>query len=243
MHGPGCGTWRPPISKKPTSCRALVQPGHSTCTRYCACGCVTTMDTGRPASSWSKSLTIRMIPAPGRRRKSPAPACWSPNAALAPDRLVLLTQRAVDSGKSVLRVASLATALYRAGQYDLALELLKETKAANSPAELTWADSIEAMSHHRRGEPVLARAALQSAARSVGQQTSIAVGSSGATPSATWWIEVQGDLFFREATILIEGKAPQEDPQEWTGRGLVLEQFGRIDDAITSYSRAIELFA
>jgi len=164
-----------------------------------------------------------------------------PDAALAPDRLVLLTQQAVDSGKSVPRLASLATALYRAGQYDLALELLKETKAANSPAESTWADSIEAMSHHRRGEPALARAALQSAARSVGQQTRSRLDRPGATPSAPWWLEVQGDLFFREAAILIEGTAPREDPQEWTARGLVLERFGRIDDAIASYSRAIEL--
>jgi serine/threonine protein kinase/tetratricopeptide (TPR) repeat protein len=164
-----------------------------------------------------------------------------PDAALAPDRLVLLTQQAVDSGKSVPRLASLATALYRAGEYDLALELLKETKAANSPAELIWADSIEAMSHHRRGEPGLARAALQSAARSVAQQIRSRRDRPGTTPSAAWWLEVEGDLFFREAAILIDGIAPQEDPQEWTARGLVLEQFGRIGDAITSYSRAIEL--
>ena len=52
-----------------------------------------------------------------------------PEVPLAPDRLVLLTQQAVDSGRSVSRLASLATALYRAGQYDVALELLKETKA------------------------------------------------------------------------------------------------------------------
>jgi tetratricopeptide (TPR) repeat protein len=163
------------------------------------------------------------------------------DTALAPDRLVLLSQQAFDSDKSAPRLASLATALYRAGQYDLALELLKGPKAANSPAELTWADSIEAMSHHRRGEPGLARAALQSAARSVGQQIRSRLDRPGVTPSSPWWLEVQGDLFFREAAILIEGKAPQEDPQEWTARGLALEQFGRIGDAITSYSRAIEL--
>jgi serine/threonine protein kinase/tetratricopeptide (TPR) repeat protein len=164
-----------------------------------------------------------------------------PDAALAPDRLVLLTQQAVDSGKSVPRLASLAAALYRGGQYDRSLELLKETKAANPPAELTWADSIEAMSHHRRGEPGLARAALQSAARSIDQQIRSRLDRPGATPSAPWWLEVQADMFFREATILIEGKAPQDDPQEWTARGLVLEQFGRVGDAIASYSRAIEL--
>jgi tetratricopeptide (TPR) repeat protein len=163
------------------------------------------------------------------------------DAALAPDRLVLLTQQAFDSGKSVPRLASLATAQYRAGQYDLSLETLKETNAADSPAEVTWASSIEAMSHHRRGEPVLARAALQSAARSVAQQIRSRLDRPGVTPSAPWWLEVQGDLFFREATILIEGKAPQEDAQEWTARGLALEQFGRSDDAIPSYSRAIEL--
>ena len=38
---------------------------------------------------------------------------------LAPERLVLLTQRALDAGKSAIRLASLGTALYRARQYEV----------------------------------------------------------------------------------------------------------------------------
>ena len=48
--------------------------------------------------------------------------------------------------------------------------MLQETKNGNARTEATWIDSVEAMIRHRRGEPALARLALQSAAASRGQR-------------------------------------------------------------------------
>jgi tetratricopeptide (TPR) repeat protein len=180
---------------------------------------------------------------PASEKEEIARACLLvPVGALAPERLVVLTRQALDSGRSVSRLASLATALYRAGQYDPALELLREAEAARSPGEIPWVHSIEAMIRHRRGERELARAALQFALRARGQQFQTRVDRPGSTPGTPWWLEAQGDVFYREAAVLIDGKEPQEDPREWTARGLVLEHnFGRKDEAILCYSRAIEL--
>jgi serine/threonine protein kinase/Flp pilus assembly protein TadD len=164
-----------------------------------------------------------------------------PNSPLGSDRLVRLTLQAVDSGKSMSRLASLATALYRAGQYDVALDQAQEARQIAYGTDTTWIDSVEAMIRHRRGEPELARRALQLAADSLGQRLRSRSDHWGASPNLLWWEEAQGDLFFREATMLIEGKEPAEDLLEWIARGLALQTLGRNDESISSDSRAIEL--
>jgi serine/threonine protein kinase/tetratricopeptide (TPR) repeat protein len=164
-----------------------------------------------------------------------------PNSALGADRLVRLTLRAVDSGKSVSRLASLATALYRAGQYDVALDQAQEARRSASGTDTTWIDSVEAMIRHRRGEPELARRALQAAANSRGVRLRSRSDHWGASPNPLWWEEAQGDLYFREATILIDGKEPAGDLLEWIAQGIALQTLGRNDESISSYNRAIEL--
>jgi serine/threonine protein kinase/tetratricopeptide (TPR) repeat protein len=171
-----------------------------------------------------------------------ARACLlAPAAALPPERLVLLTRRAVDSRRSFPRVASLATALYRAGHYDLALEHLQDARTNISQPETVWTNSVEAMIRQRRGEPDLARLALQSAASSLGERFQSRSNPPGPSSSASWWLEIQGELFFREASMLVEGKPPKDDPRKWVMRGTALETLHRYDEAIASYSRAIEL--
>src|SRR5262249_53103420 len=72
---------------------------------------------------------------------------------LAPGRLVALTQRAAEAGRSALRLVSLGTALYRAGRFDLAMERLQDAKATDPPWATVWADSVAAMIHHPLGRP------------------------------------------------------------------------------------------
>jgi len=160
---------------------------------------------------------------------------------LAPERLVLLTQGAVDAGRSAIRLASLGTALYRARQYELAAERLQEAKPANPLWETSWTDSILAMTHHRLGRSEQARKALQSAADSLGRRLQFRSDNQGASPNAQWWYEAQGDLYFREAKRLIEGAEPKDDPRQWSNRGDALVTLGRHREGIASYRRATEL--
>jgi tetratricopeptide (TPR) repeat protein len=160
---------------------------------------------------------------------------------LAPDRLAMLTQRAVDAGRSALRLASLGTALYRAGQYETGLERLREAKAADPAWETTWTDSVAAMIHHRLGRPEEARQALQSAADSLGRRLRLTSDNPGAAPRAQWWYEAQGQLHYREAARLVAGAEPGEDPRQWSNRGDSLVALERYRDAIASFTRASEL--
>jgi serine/threonine protein kinase/tetratricopeptide (TPR) repeat protein len=160
---------------------------------------------------------------------------------VAPDRLVMLTQRAIDAGRSAVRLASLGTALYRAGQYESALGCLREAKAADPAWETTWTDSVAAMIDHRLGRPEEARAALRSAADSLGRWYRLRSDNPAGPPSAHWWYVVQGHLHYREAKRLIEGAEPAEDPRQWSQRGDSLAALERYREAIASFTRAIEL--
>jgi tetratricopeptide (TPR) repeat protein len=159
---------------------------------------------------------------------------------LAPDRLVLLTERAVDAGRTPMRLACLGTALYRAGRYEAGLKPLRESRAAG-PGWFTWADAVTAMIHHRLGQPERAREALRSAAGSVRRRYEGWCDNFGAATTGLWWNDTQGELYFREAARLIEMVEPKEDPLQWTHRGDSLLALGRTDEARASYQRAIEL--
>jgi serine/threonine protein kinase/tetratricopeptide (TPR) repeat protein len=159
---------------------------------------------------------------------------------LAPARLVLLTQHAVDTGRTPMGLACLGTALYRAGQYEAGLKPLRESRAAG-PGWYTWADAVTAMIHHRLGQPERAREALRSAAGSVRRRYELWCDHFGVATNGWWWNDTQGELYFREAAKLIEGVEPKEDPIQWTHRGDSLVALGRTDEARASYQRAIEL--
>ncbi len=81
------------------------------------------------------------------------------------DRLIALCERATSSSKTSVRLASLGTALYRAGQYDLALARLSEARDSNPQVANVWTNSLLAMTHFRLGQPEPARTALEAAAK------------------------------------------------------------------------------
>jgi serine/threonine protein kinase/Flp pilus assembly protein TadD len=182
---------------------------------------------------------------------SGVPRAWEEEAArtyllgeapdLGPDRLVALAQRAVYVGRSAVRLATLGTALYRAGQYEKALRPLREAKDADPAGATTWADSVTAMTHHRLGQPEPARKALGSAGDSLARRFRLRSVTPGTAPNAQWWYEAQGELYFREATRLIEGAEPEAYALYWSNRGDSLVALGRYHEAIESFGRAIEL--
>jgi serine/threonine protein kinase/tetratricopeptide (TPR) repeat protein len=159
---------------------------------------------------------------------------------VAPDRLVRITQRYVDLGRSAMRVFCLATALYRAGQYEAALPLLREARAAG-PGFIIGSDAVTAMIYHRLGRPDRAREALRSAGDSVTRRYELWCDQFSVASSGQWWNDTQGELYVREAKKLIEGAEPKDSPLHWTHRGDSFVALGRNDDARASYQRAIEL--
>jgi serine/threonine protein kinase/Tfp pilus assembly protein PilF len=170
-----------------------------------------------------------------------ARACLlAPTRILAPDRLVPLTQHAVDAGRSPVRLASLGTAMYRAGQYQAGLRCLEESRAAE-PGWVVWTDSVMAMIYERLGQPERAREALRSAGDSLNRRYEEWCDHFGTSPNAQWWHDAQSELYFREAARLIDRVEPKESPLEWTHRGDSFVALGRTDQARASYQRAIEL--
>ena len=160
---------------------------------------------------------------------------------ISPERLIALCERATESSKTSVRLASSGTALYRAGQYDLALARLSEARDSSPQVASVWTNSLLAMTHFRLGQPEPARAALEAAAKELGGRfTARARNLTSALPAA-WWLEVQENLFFREATLLIEGHEPRDDPRQWYVRGQALEMLGHPKEAIAAYTRAVEI--
>ncbi len=171
-----------------------------------------------------------------------ARACaLSEKPVVAPERLVLLTQRALDAGRSAIRLASLGTALYRARQFESALGRLQESRPANPRWETLWIDSVLAMSHYRMGHLEEARKALRSASESLDRRLRSNSANVGGSLTPHWWYEAQGDVYYREARRLIDGAEPKDDPREWSNRGDTLVALGRSEEAIACYERATKL--
>ena len=158
-----------------------------------------------------------------------------------PDRLIQWMQRAVNSGKTPIRLVGLATAFYRAGQYESALERLEEIKPDNRRPEATWMNAMLAMIYHRLGEPEPAQKALQTAADLRRRSYQSGPESSGAAQKPHWWNEVQGAIYFREAKKLIDGVEEVQDHWGWTNRGDSFVALGRDREAIFSYGKAIQI--
>jgi tetratricopeptide (TPR) repeat protein len=119
----------------------------------------------------------------------------------------------------------LGIALYRAGDDAEAIASLRASLAVEEPAgNREMAYPVMAMCHHRRGELAEARAALENAKNALERWTHLrceAIGNThwavdqGATAiwPIAWWDWVEFNVYFREATLLIEGALPVEDPR------------------------------
>ena len=160
---------------------------------------------------------------------------------LAPDRLVFLSQQAVGSGRSSSRLATLGTALYRAGQYETAMECFQELKSTDSQFEAIWTDSVLAMIRYRLGQPDSAREALRSASELRLRRFKNRSEASNTSWNLQWKNELQSEISFLEAARLIEGCEPKEVPWQWKSRGDAFVSLGRPQDAKTCFGRAIEL--
>jgi tetratricopeptide (TPR) repeat protein len=157
-----------------------------------------------------------------------------------PQRLVQLTESAANAGSTPIRVLSLATALYRAGQYDLGLDRLTQTDAGKPEALPIWRNALRAMIYHRMDRSDLARDALRTARAARAQRWGATVASRGASPSQSWWLDTEEDLFLRDAAILVDGHEPPDDPQLWSARAESFVTLGRPRQAIEAYSQFIK---
>ncbi len=154
------------------------------------------------------------------------------------DRMMFLTQRAAESGKTPLRLACLGAALYRAERYEPAIERLEEAKAAGKGWERNLADSILALTYHRLGQPEKARKALLSAAGPDLGLREVAPSDDLAANGSRWSHRILYDLLLREATIAIEG-AGRAWPGRWCDRANSLVALGRDREALTCYGQAL----
>ena len=158
---------------------------------------------------------------------------------ISPERLIALCERATQSSETSVRLASAGTALYRAGQYDLALLRLFAARDLKPQVATVWTNAMLAMTHFRLGQPEPARAALKTAAKELEVRVTSRANNFASALPAAWWLEVQENLFFREATLLIEGHEPRDDPRQWYVRGQALVMLGRHKEAIAAYTRAV----
>jgi serine/threonine protein kinase len=159
---------------------------------------------------------------------------------LSRDRVMFLTQQAVELGKTPLRLVCSGAALYRAERYESAIERLEEAKAAGPRWESNMADSILALTYHRLGQPELARKALRSAAGPDLGLNEVVSNDDRAANGSRWSHRILHDLFLREAAIAVEG-SEREWPGQWCDRGNALVALGRKREALTCYGRALEV--
>ncbi len=155
---------------------------------------------------------------------------------LDPEQLIRIAERAVSLTRRSVEVANLGVAHYRAEQYERAIDRLHEARAARTRTNYVWTDSVLAMAHHRLGQSELARKYLDSATESLVHD----IHSPGLRFASIWWYNLLAELYYREATLLIEGKPRPESAGQWTTRGERLAAFGLHAEALASYDRAAE---
>src|SRR5262249_23191605 len=138
------------------------------------------------------------------------------------------TRRAVDiltqlaAGEPSSCMVFLGAAHFRAGQDDAALARLNEALTTCGPEpHNSLAHAVLAMVHHRQGRIEDARQSLQKMAGVLDQWTQqryenqerrwvIHNGALGAWPMA-WWDYLEGQLWYREAKLMIDGTVPADD--------------------------------
>jgi eukaryotic-like serine/threonine-protein kinase len=137
----------------------------------------------------------------------------------------------------------LGTAHYRAGQYDEAIERLKEAPVV---APSHWAIGrigypVLAMAQHRLGHESEARQALDEAARVLDQWTEERYTGGDAAWPAVWWDYLECQLNFREAKLLIDGAPPPDDPRLHVLRARALAGLDSVGQAAAEFDIALTL--
>jgi serine/threonine protein kinase/Flp pilus assembly protein TadD len=158
-----------------------------------------------------------------------------------PAKLVQLAQRALAGGSAYWRLYTLALAYYRAGLYEQAVLCIGEAQALNSTWNKTGHYAIRAMAHHRQGQADLARKDLDAAAMAQEQRIDAMYRNPPGFMPDPWYDLLASNLHYREAKILIDGKAPPDDARLWVVHGRALAAIGRAREAVASFDTASEM--
>jgi serine/threonine protein kinase/Flp pilus assembly protein TadD len=145
----------------------------------------------------------------------------------------------------------LGIANYRAGQHEQAIQRLREAQAVNPDwAFRVLAYPVLAMAHHRLGQAAQARQALDEAARGIDEWTQERyekqegqwVFHRGATAfwPVAWWDWMEGQHYYREARLLIDGSPPPDDPRLHVLRARAFAGLRRASQAEEEFATALE---
>jgi tetratricopeptide (TPR) repeat protein len=99
--------------------------------------------------------------------------------------------------------------------------------------------AVLAMAYHRLRQPAEARQALGSAAEAIEKWTyDMSAREVGYLP-VLWhdWLECQ--VYYREATLLIDGSPRPDDPRLQINRARALTALGKRDQAVAAYTQAL----
>jgi serine/threonine protein kinase/tetratricopeptide (TPR) repeat protein len=156
-------------------------------------------------------------------------------------RLVKLAERAGPSEREAWRLNTLGLAYYRVGQFAQAALCIGEAQALNPNWNKTGNYAIRAMAHHRQDQADLARKDLDAAAKTQTERIDVMFRNAPGLMPCTWWDLLQSTLHYREAKMLIDGKAPPDDARLWVVRGRALTAIGRAREAVASCDKALAL--
>jgi serine/threonine protein kinase/Flp pilus assembly protein TadD len=146
----------------------------------------------------------------------------------------------------------LGAALYRAGQFEEALQQLQEAQEANHQRVLgRLSYPVLAMTHHRLGHQAEARQALGEAGRILDQWTQerytgqrefslVHTGGDAIWP-VHWWDYLECQLLYGEAKALIDGAVPPDDPRLHVLRARALAGLHRGEQAALEFDAALRL--
>jgi serine/threonine protein kinase/Flp pilus assembly protein TadD len=152
---------------------------------------------------------------------------------------------------SSLSLMILATAHYRAGHYERAIERLRGALATDAPIRVL-SYPVLAMACHRLGRTAEAREALDKASevidrwtegRYVGPSNQHWVQHLGATAHwpAFWWDYLEIQHYYREARLLIDGAPPPDDPRLVVLRARAFAGLRKNFAADVEYAAALKL--
>ena len=144
----------------------------------------------------------------------------------------------------------LGLALYRAGEFEQVDAKLQEALTISPDWEVRrMVFPIRAMTYHRLGHAADARKALAEAARVIDDWTSQicrtnnvnwAIHQGVGNWPVYWWDWLECQLFYREASLLIDGSSPLEDPRLHLIRARGFAGLRRAENAIDEYDAAIK---
>jgi serine/threonine protein kinase/Tfp pilus assembly protein PilF len=150
---------------------------------------------------------------------------------------------------SVLSLLGIAS--YRTGQHEQAVRGLRESLAVDGglgPRLLAY--PVLAMAYHRLGQAALARQALEEATRTIDRCTReryesqgrfwvIHRGATGFWP-VPWSDWLEGEHYYREARLLIDGSLPPDDPRLHVLRARAFAGLRWPDRAEVEYAAALK---